>query len=219
VTPRSVGILVSNYAAPDAGGGNIEGCVFDDGASGLSNYGVYQTNGGGLRIQNTKFLGFGVHYVYELQGNASQNTSILLIQNNSFEHARFATIEFLTHEGTSLFGQALIQNNQFTISETNATGVLTNSNLTNRLYELHISGNEFNVGSSGGTAVGIGGGNRVFINNNAIWGQGGTSKGIIVGVAAVDVYVGVNVLVGLGTATHLQGSTDQYYVQFTWTLG
>lgn len=107
-------VFVQNTTTPDAGDSTIYGCIFSA-LDETQGYGVFQTSSGGLRIINNKFLSGLSHYYLFL--SAGVNTSILLIEGNSFEFAGDANLKFTTPGGAgSQFWQTNIVGNQFSVS-------------------------------------------------------------------------------------------------------
>lgn len=165
----SYAINISNVAAPDAGDSSITGCVFN--ANNITGNAISQNSSGGLRVTNNKFLGGGYHYLGQFNSNPNP-TSILLIHNNSSEHAFNANFALNSGSNTS-FSQVIISNNQITVDPgATSTGILIADPGYAWIDHVRICDNTFAMGGqTTQLAMSINRGTRISIGSNAIVGN------------------------------------------------
>lgn len=180
----SEAVKVANVASPDSGDSLIFNCTFDAG-SGTGNA-ISQTSSGGLRILSNKFLGGNFHYL-GTYNSAPTNTSILLIQGNSMEHAKTSSVA-LNGTTPTTFSFVIVENNHITVSVASATGFTVTDAGYDFLSDVVIGGNIFNLGANA-TAMNLGRGQRISLMPNTIRGAA-TTNGVIFGanVGAVTVH-------------------------------
>lgn len=190
----STAIQVSNVPSPDTGDSTIENSVFDAGT--LDSIAVLHESSGGLKIHDNKFLNGTYHYIGQYAGSA--DTSILLINNNSMEHASTASIAF-SATSPRIFSVVKINDNQITVAAT-ATGVSISDPGHAFLDNVQIGGNNFQLNNSA-TAMNFGRGTNIVIEPNTINGAGSSDIGIS--------FVGSNVGAVVLHPQHMYGVSTQ----------
>ncbi|TCT34658.1 right-handed parallel beta-helix repeat-containing protein [Martelella mediterranea] len=103
--------VLGNVDFPDNGDYSISGNVWDTGVSGAY-AGILQLQAGGARIVNNK--GGRADFGYVLQMQSDDDTSILIISNNSFENHNVGNIRLTRDTGiTGEFRHVIITGNEF----------------------------------------------------------------------------------------------------------
>jgi hypothetical protein len=111
-SPRKYGMRIRNTASPDAGDWSISDCIFA--SVNAADAGIYIQSSGGGKIVNCKFNGAGSLFVNSIYLNvdASAQTAILLIANNSFENSSGAHFKARNGAGAKWAGLQFC-NNEF----------------------------------------------------------------------------------------------------------
>ena len=117
----------------DSGDSTISQCTFNSAA-----VGVYQVSSGGLKIENSKFLGGNYGYFMNA-APASKPVADLLIVGCSLENMTTSAISFNFQSGSVAWGGIVINGNQF---GSNAYGI-TASDSSGKLSGITITGNNF----------------------------------------------------------------------------
>lgn len=178
VSASTYHIQVENILAPDAGDSTVSGNVFDPANTTCAC--ISQSSSGGLRVINNKFLSGAYHYLGQFSTNPNP-TSILLIDNNSSEHAFNANFALNSSSNTS-FSQIIISNNQITVDPgPGATGVLIQDPGYAWIDHIRIAGNTFAMGGLAGQfAIQVNRATRLHLGTNAIVGNN-VEQGIQIG--------------------------------------
>lgn len=150
------GILMRNLTNPDSGDNSISGCFF----SGAGGAGVKQESSGGLRLTDNKFNGLANGFILSPQSDG-RSTSILLIQNNSFENASKHGILIERGNGKSIFTYGIISGNEFGYAPVGIAIVADG----NTFYDFIVSNNIFAVPDNG-TGIIMSGGNTFSVKDN-----------------------------------------------------
>lgn len=112
IDPVLYGLQIQNIAIPDEGDAFISNCAFYGGKYANSTS-IFQESGGGLKIINCKFNASTIDYpLYHVDLNIKEATSILLVQNNSFEGFKVSGVRARVVSG-SAFDHIVVNNNQF----------------------------------------------------------------------------------------------------------
>lgn len=169
------GVEVQNIDTPDAGDGTIRACVFD--AGNATGDAIRQLSSGGLRVVNNKILNGNYGYVGEFNSNPN-NTSILLIQDNSIEWPATAGIA-LNASSSTTFSMVVIEGNQFSVPAS-GIGVILSDAGYDYVDSVNISDNLFNLGNSA-TGVNLARGARITLLPNTFYGNGTSETAITIG--------------------------------------
>jgi hypothetical protein len=106
---QQVGIQVDNSINVDAGDSCISNCTISGLNTGNS-VGISQYSSGGLKITNSKIIGYAYGYLMELSAGAQ--TSDLFISNCSFESQTQTCIGFTRQAGSGTFQTVCITGNE-----------------------------------------------------------------------------------------------------------
>ena len=167
--PVNTNLTVQNIGSPDEGDSFISNCSFYAGAY-LNSTHIKQLSSGGLKIVNCKFNATSLNYpdyCIDVQGQGS--TSVLLVQNNSFEGFGASGLRVRVSSGVT-FNNVTFSNNQLssytgiakhfvqingtggTISNVNIQGndMLASSTARSLIYintvsNVSVSGNNYNI--------------------------------------------------------------------------
>ena len=215
----SKGVIVSCPLSPDTGDSTIFACIFD-GSTGTGTA-IYQSSSGGLRVTNNKFLGGSYHYFGDYNTGATA-TSILMLQNNSSEHAGISNFAF-NETGNTSFSSVIITGNQISIAASaSAINVIDTGILW--MNQMVIGANTIGLGNSS-VGMSIGRMFRGSIYTNSFFGNGTLTTGINFSAGAIPVTVypqdffniatpyagtltGVTFTANTGTFTTLTSSSD-----------
>jgi len=140
INSAKYGMKIENDAAGDAGDSTIVNSVFDNALSTSTIYCIYQVSSGGLKIIGNKFLHHGWGYV----GNFDANTSILLIEGNSFENYGTGGVDI--SENGATFNKAIINGNQFTCGDGYGVRIAD-------IGQVTIEGNQFTLDLAGAQPI------------------------------------------------------------------
>ncbi len=196
---NTAGVIVNNTNNPDSGDSVIMGSYFN-GVSG-SGSGVLQNASGGLKIIGNKFLQGAS--AYTMQFNGSNNTSDLLILGNSMENMSSQDMSFNRASGTFKFSNIVITGNQMAVGQ---TGIQTDG--SNFINEMTITGNAFNLSSGTGFGINLATVTDFLIEGNVFKGNGGTPTGIGISASNANGKIGINTYSGLtGTLNNLSTTT------------
>lgn len=140
----SIGLLVRNTSAPDAGDSCVSNSVFL--AATTVETGIQQQSSGGLKVVNSKFLNgaFG----FRLLLDAGVNTGALLLDNDSFEGQSGAAIQLSQNAAGGTFHSAEITGCQFNLTP-QAISVLDIYVAPGWLTDLSISGGSAWINAAG----------------------------------------------------------------------
>lgn len=166
---RDRAISVANLVEPDSGDSTITASVFDAGSE-KNAIAIAQWSSGGLRVVNNKFLHGAYHYLGQFN-SAPRNTTILILDSNSFEWASAAAVAVNSVNAT--FGCVLINGNHFSVPN-NAQGVLLQrpASGANYLTGVNIGNNLMNLCGTGARGITVNTGNNVLISPNNFIGAG-----------------------------------------------
>lgn len=167
-------IKVSNDLLPDGGDSIITNCTFNNGTGTA----IFQSNSGGLRITNNKFLGGDYGYLGEYLGGFANRTGQLIISDNSFDQCNIANIAFSKLTDT-VFSMPVIEDN-IIVTSPGCYGILVNAYAAETfLYQMTIGGNLFYLRNTA-TGIHLASCDSVSIHPNHFYTDGGdTSTGII----------------------------------------
>lgn len=163
------GLIVRNASNADSGDGTVVNCQFNSPSS--TGSGILYKSGGGLRVQNNKFWN---HNAGLILNPVDGNTAQLIINGNSFDSQTVYGVYLLRTSGIITFSNIIISNNIFA-GNTDIDIVQSDASW---LSSLVISGNTF-IRSNESSAIQLDGVAGGLIGNNLIYGQGGTSHGIV----------------------------------------
>jgi hypothetical protein len=170
-SPRKYALRIRNTASPDAGDWSISDCIFA--SVNAADAGIYIQSSGGGKIVNCKFNGAGSLFVNSIYLNvdASAQTAILLIANNSFENssgahfkarngagASWPGLQFCNNEfghyasvddyaidisatSTGIFDRITIVGNHFLGWSSSTTQAVTLTNIDNVAFGLNVNKN------------------------------------------------------------------------------
>ena len=170
------GFISEDLANPDAGDATVYGCVFNTARPSGNKNGLVWKSGGGLRIENNKFLGGN----NGILGLISYNTSAadLFIVGNSIENMANAGVNLARAGGyTGNFGGVYIHGNNIANDIYNI--VSSNAGYTG----INISGNTFYSYLSNSVQVGLDGFDTSIITGNVFDAASGLTgvNGIAIG--------------------------------------
>ena len=201
------GVKVVNTVVPDCGDSEISGnCVFNGQTN--NSMAIYQLSSGGLKIHGNKFLGGAYHY-YLAANSAASGTGIMMFQDNSSEAASVDNIYLSAVSGSS-WNNVLIQDNQFSVTGSNAIFVADNGSI-GWLDNTAIGGNDFKMSSTTNGGITLAGGQRYTIYPNHFISEGGSfSTGITISSNAISGTIYPQAMFGL--STNFVGD----YTNWTW---
>jgi hypothetical protein len=170
----NTGIVIANALLPDGGDSIITNCTFNNGTGTA----IYQSNSGGLRITNNKFLGGDHGYLGEYAGGFANRTGQLIISDNSFDQCNIANIAF-SKLTDSVFSMPVIEDN-IIVTSPGCYGILVNAYAAETfLYQMTIGGNLFYLRNTA-TGIHLASCSNVSIHPNHFYTDGGdTSTGIL----------------------------------------
>lgn len=195
-------VWMNDIVSHNEGDGTLIGNIFS--TSNAAN--VRFTNGGGLYVQNNKFIGNGTHSLVLDVPNA---TGLLMIQNNSFEgNQTAASISIVPSGGT--FNAIQIANNEFETASgktaisfaPGASAILSQTKINMNLFRQGAYAISFQPAAAGGVDI-------CDVSANTFSGQ--TSAAIQLPSTAnyvTHLNVGPNQYVQAGTAPYVEGAFD-----------
>jgi hypothetical protein len=135
----SFGVIVGNVQNGDIGDSVIDGGSYLSGLipSVPGSIAILQYSSGGLKIANSKIIGWDYGYLLDLA--PSVWTSDLLISNNSFEWNTHGAIAF-HHQGSGAFSNVVLTGNQIGLGGSVST-CIQNRGGANWLSDVVIAGN------------------------------------------------------------------------------
>jgi hypothetical protein len=193
-------IRSNNTANADQGDNYIFGNVFASDTSKSDTAAIEHISGGIAKIQSNKF--FQHKYAYFMNWGSNGSTGQLLIQNNRFEAMTTAVLSFQKQNGiTGGVGGILITDNWMRAD----VGGSNNGNLINiptppsgaEVVSLIVIAGNFLRPGDAATAINVGNSasGGVLIDDNLIYGAGGTSKGIVIGTGNTECHIGLGNIV------------------------
>jgi polygalacturonase len=177
------GVIVQNVGTPDEGDSTIYANIFD--ANNTTGVAIHQFSSGGLRITNNKILAGSYHYLGEYS-TAPNQTSVLLINNNSMEAASVSLISFGNSNNTG-FSYVNISNNELAVNS-NANAIVVTNFGTAYLDGMYIGGNLIILVNNSNGIV-LGSARRACIGPNNFIGQGTGEIGITLASTLVSATV------------------------------
>jgi hypothetical protein len=176
---------VQNTHGVDEGDSCISGTLFGAGAT-SNGYGIIYRSSGGLRIENSKFLGKDYSIYMALTNTAVTGT--LMIVGNSIEGAGVAAISLNGPSSSGNFHNIVISGNEIWPA---GDGIETaDTSATKAIRELNITGNNFNLAANK-KAINLAQVSVASIDGNKITGTSGNT-GIAIAATCEHVNVGIN---------------------------
>lgn len=191
-----IGVHVQNLVVADAGDSSIKNCIFNTSRVG-TNFAIYQTSSGGLKVSGNKILGHYSAYALDILGT----TVILIFEGNSVENQTGPQMTLGRTSGAATFSQAIINGNHFA-APTNGCILVGSAAISH----VNITNNAFGF-LSPNTAIALGSVNVASIHGNEFSANVGTSVGISADTGAAVVDIGPNLYVNVATAYNNSSAT------------
>ena len=156
-SPSTASVYIENAESPDTGDHAFIGCTFDSSAQ--TGKAIYFKSGGGMKVSSCKFLHHNTQI--DIAPDSGVNTSVMLIEGNSFETSETQAIQLGGSAGS--FSKVNIVGNQFSV-KTHAIRLLSNASyvkIADNIIEKIVNDNN--------AAFVLSGAQYVTINDNTLY--------------------------------------------------